>query len=212
MRLVQHPESIAAWPDPTPSDPWRILFSGCLAGLQCGVNGTDYGLSEGLAEMIALPTVHCVRFCPEDFGLGTPRSMPDLHGGDGFDALDGKARVLDEHGNDLTAQMIAGANEMLRVAQRERVRFAVLTDASAACGTQVINDGCRYDEPRRRRRGVGVAAATLVRAGVPVVAQRDHLTIGLIRQRLDAAYQPDPRAVDHHHHPWVLEHLPLKDR
>ena len=35
-------------------------------------------------------------FCPEQHALGTPRSMPDIHGGDGVDVLAGRARVLDE--------------------------------------------------------------------------------------------------------------------
>ena len=37
--------------------------------------------------------------------------MPDLHGGDGFAVLDGDARILDEHRNDLTEGMLAGFRE-----------------------------------------------------------------------------------------------------
>ena len=52
-------------------------------------------------------------FCPEDHRLGTPRTMPDLHGGDGHDVLDGTARVRDEHGADLTEALLAGADSAL---------------------------------------------------------------------------------------------------
>jgi uncharacterized protein YbbK (DUF523 family) len=134
--------------------------------------------------------------------------MPDIHGGDGFAVLAGKARVLDEHGVDLTAGMRRGAEAMLAKALEARVHLAILTDMSAACGTQVISDGCRFDSPRRYQRGVGVAAAMLLRAGIPVVSQRDFATLGRLRARLDPTFVPDPEARDHHDHPWVLENLP----
>lgn len=208
MRLVDQPGYLERLPRPTPEAPWRILVSGCMAGWGCGVDGTDYGMGGALGELFALPTVRTVPFCPEDVGLGTPRTMPDLHGGDGFDVLDGHARVLDEHGADLTAGMVAGARKMVDAAREADVHLAILTDMSAACGTQVISDGCRFDEPRRYRRGSGVAAALLSRAGIPVVSQRDHATIGRLRALLEPGHEPDPAAVDHHEHPWVLEHLP----
>jgi uncharacterized protein YbbK (DUF523 family) len=208
MRLVDHPAFLDGLPRPTPEAPWRILISGCMAGWGCGVDGTDYGMGGALAALCALPTVRTVPFCPEDAGLGTPRSMPDLHGGDGFDVLEGRARVLDPDGTDMTAGMIAGAEQMLAAARAADVHLAILTDMSGACGTQVISDGCRFDTPRRYRRGVGVAAAVLSRAGIPVVSQRDHATLGRLRARLQPGYHPDPSARDHHEHPWVLEHLP----
>lgn len=209
MRLVEHPEIVAALPQPTAAAPWRILVSGCMLGWGCGVDGTDYGMAGALHAFVGLPTCELVPFCPEDVGLGTPRGMPDIHGGDGCSVLDGTARVLDEHGNDLTEGMLVGARAMLARAREERVHLAILTDASGACGTQVISDGCRFDEPRRRQRGMGVAAAMLSRAGVPVVSQRDHRTLGLLRVRLDPELAPDPGALDHHETAWVQENLPL---
>src|SRR5690606_1049148 len=94
MLLAHHPERIAALRAPTAGEPWRVLVSGCLAGLSCGVDGTDYGMKDALAARRSLPTVARWPFCPEDYGIGTPRTMPDIHGGDGFDVLDGNARVF----------------------------------------------------------------------------------------------------------------------
>jgi uncharacterized protein YbbK (DUF523 family) len=155
-----------------------------------------------------LDTARIEPFCPEDAGLGTPRTMPDCHGGDGFDVLDGTARVRDEHGADLSAGMIAGADAMVARAREIDARFAILLDASGACGTQVIHEGCRFDTPSVRQRGAGVAAAALARAGFPLVSQRDHRTMGLIRARLDPTFTPDPDATDHHQTEWVRENLP----
>ena len=170
MRLVERHDLIESWPPPTAEAPWVVMISGCMMGLACGVDGTDYGFG-GVLDMIAsLDTVRVVAFCPEDVGLGTPRTMPDIHGGDGFDVLVGTARVLDEHGSDLTEGMVKGAREMASRALAEGVQFAILMDASGACGSQVISDGCRFDEPRKHRRGVGVATAALAQAGIPVVS------------------------------------------
>ena len=206
MLLAHHPERITALRTPSPEDPWRVLVSGCLAGLSCGVDGTDYGMGGALAAWRSLPSVALSPFCPEDHGLGTPRTMPDIHGGDGFDVIDGSARVLDENGVDLTEGMLRGARAMVEHARRARAELAILTDMSAACGSQVISDGCRFVEPRRFQEGVGVAAAMLLRAGFDVLSQRDYATLGMLRARIDPDFVIDPAARDHHEHPWVMEH------
>jgi uncharacterized protein YbbK (DUF523 family) len=162
-----------------------------------------------LADLFALPTLRVIPFCPEQHALGTPRTMPDIHGGDGADVLAGRARVLDEHGADLTAKMIEGARAMIAHAKAERVELAILTDSSAACGSQVISDGCRLVEARRFQKGVGVATAALLEAGIAVVSQRDFHTLALLRARLDPTSDgPTDDARDHHEHPWTVEHLP----
>jgi len=203
MRLA-HTSDLSFLRTPTEADPWRVLVSGCIAGLPCGVDGTDYGMAAHAPALLGLPTVRRVPFCPESHGLGVPRTMPDLHGGDGFAALDGRARVYDEHGADLTESMIEGARAMVEVASAERVDFAVLTDMSAACGTQVISDGCRFDTPRRYQGGVGVAAAMLIRAGVPVVSQRDHRTLARLRAVAEPGWSPPAGLRDHHESDWYV--------
>lgn len=208
MLLAHHPDVLAALRAPTADDPWRVLVSGCLAAWPCGVEGHDYGLGEVLRDLLALPTVRALPFCPEQHALGTPRTMPDLHGGDGVDALAGRARVLDERGADLTDAMIAGARAMVAFAREARAEIAILTDASAACGSQVISDGCRLVPVRRHRKGVGVATAAILEAGIPVVSQRDHRTIAAIRARLDPGFRPPGGLLDHHDHPWTVANLP----
>ncbi len=208
MLLAHHPEALASLRRPTPQSPLRILSSGCLAGLPCGVDGTDYDLGVVLRDLYALETVRVFTACPEDVGIGTPRTMPDLHGGDGHGLLDGRARVLDEHGRDLSDGMLRGAHAMLTTARAHDVEVAILTDMSAACGTQVISLGCRYDAPRRFQVGVGVAAALLLRAGYLVVSQRDHRTIGRLRALCDPRFVPDEGAIDHHETEWYRAQFP----
>jgi len=204
MRIAHDPQLIVALRTPTTSDPLRVLVSGCLAGMQCGVSGSDYGLGALMRELFAMPALRAFPFCPEEVGMGTPRTMPDIHGGDGHDVLDGKARVLDEHGTDLTDKMLLGARAMLAHAQKHEVELAILTDMSAACGTQVISDGCRLVEQRRFRASVGVASALLIRNDIPVVSQRDPKSLGLLREKLDPAFTRDLAATDYHQTPWYV--------
>jgi uncharacterized protein YbbK (DUF523 family) len=128
--------------------------------------------------------------------------MPDIHGGDGFDVLDGTAVVKDENGVDLTAAMIEGGRAMLAAAQGANVELAILTDMSAACGSQVISNACRLVENRRWQVGVGVATALLLRAGIPVVSQRDFRTLEALRARLTPGHRADADALDHHEKEW----------
>src|SRR5262249_11652410 len=131
------------------------------------------------------------------------RSIPDIEGGNGDDVLDGRARVVDEQGADVTDKMVEAARHMAELARRERVCLAILMDISAACGSQVIYLG-------RRSQGVyqagrGVAAALLVRQGIAVVTPRDFKTLGVITAPLDPTFRLDPAACDHDETPWYIE-------
>jgi len=207
MQLAHDSSAITGIRVPTPDEPLRVLLSGCMAGWPCGVDGTDYGMAEALPSLCRLPAVEVFPFCPEDVALGTPRTMPDIHGGDGDDVLDGRSRILDEHGADLTQAMIEGAEAMLGFAQEHDIELAILTDMSGACGSQVISDGCRLVAERRYQVGRGVAAALLLRNGFHVVSQRDFRTLALLHAHLDPSLAVDPSLRDHHEHPWVVGNL-----
>jgi uncharacterized protein YbbK (DUF523 family) len=123
---------------PTAQEPLRVLMSACLAGITCGYDGSNNGEYPSALKLLNYNTVKIVKFCPEEFSFGTPREMCDIHGGTGFDVLDGKAKVLTETGKDWTQGMIDASLKMLEVAQRENIELVVMMDISAACGSQVI--------------------------------------------------------------------------
>lgn len=188
----------------TREDPLRVLFSACLLGHATGWEGTAY--PEPIAERLArLPLVHAITFCPEDVTLGTPRPLTTLHDGNGRDVLAGRARVIDTTGRELTRELVSGAGRMLARARDARVELAVLLDVSDSCGTNAIYLG--PPEERRYQKGPGVAAAMLIDAGIPVVAQRDYATLGHVLAKLDPAFEPDPSAFDFVDHPWFREYF-----
>lgn len=209
MKLVDYPEVIEGLRRPTTSEPWRILLSACMMGQRVGVDGTDYGMGTACPQWLKSARVQPFGFCPEAFAMGVPRTMPDIHGGDGFDVLDGAARVLDEHGRELTEETISGAEAMVEFATEYDVELAILTDISASCGTQVIFEGSRYEEPKTYQRGVGVAAALLIRDEIPVVSYRDLRTLESLRVKVEPNTSPDPDAIDHHETEWVRDYFEL---
>ena len=191
---------IDRWPTFTPENPMRVLMSGCLAGENVLVDGGTAGDHPTGRRFMRLPNVRVIAFCPENFAFGTPRETPDIHGGDGHDVLEGRARVLSESGKDWTEGMIAAAHRMLQVARESGVQLAVLMDISAACGSQVIYGGAR--SVAAHQIGQGVCAALLVRNGIPVVSQRDLKTLNAIFRKLDGKSGFRPEMKDHHEIDW----------
>jgi uncharacterized protein YbbK (DUF523 family) len=195
-------DEIMALPDPSVAAPIKILLSGCLAWQKCGYEGTSYGEWPHWPRLRDSRVVRVVPFCPEDFSFGTPRELCDIHGGNGFDVLDGKAVVLSASGKDWTDGMVKAAHRMLAVAQEHQVDFAILMDMSAACGSQVISHGDRLVKDRKYQVGPGVCAALLLRNGYRVLSQRDHKTLGWLLRKIDPAHELDPNALDHHEGAW----------
>lgn len=198
-------EVIAAWPVFSATDPLKIMISACLAGFKVGTDGSSYGDYPHITELLSFPSIKAVTFCPEDFSFGTPRAIPDIHGGDGHDVLAGRARVLNQYGEDWTDGMVRAAHEMLRLCRENDVRLAVMMDISAACGSQVIYGGTRPTAPYLAGRGV--SAALLVEAGIYVVSQRDWKTLDRIFCKLDPNRIPDPSLKDHHEIDWYNDYF-----
>lgn len=73
--------------------------------------------------------------CPEQLGgLPTPREAADITGGDGYDVLAGRARVMTKTGSDLTEPFIRGAQQVLFIAQFQNIESAFLKARSPSCG------------------------------------------------------------------------------
>lgn len=188
----------------TAADPLRVLFSACVLGHATGWEGDAY--TEPLAVRLAgLANVKATHFCPENATLGTPRPLTTLHDGNGRDVLAGRARVLETTGRDVTKEIVRGGQAMLEIARRDRVELAILLDVSDSCGSHAVYIG--PPEERRYQKGTGVAAAILMAAGVPVLAQRDFATLQRLLRALDPTFVPDPAAFDFVDHPWYRDYF-----
>jgi uncharacterized protein YbbK (DUF523 family) len=191
----------------TKENPIRILMSACLSGITCGYDGTANGEYPTALKILKYDTVKIVKFCPEEFSFGSPREMCNIHGGTGFDVLDGKAKLLTESGQDWTEGIIKSSEKMLDIAKQEKIEIAVLMDVSAACGSQVIYDGNRFSENKTYQIGAGVAAAQLIRNGFKVISQRDYASLEILYSKIDPSYQIDTTKLDHHEIEWYKEYF-----
>lgn len=139
----------------------RVLVSECLLGVSCRYDGASRPCDHLAAR---LRDVAFVPVCPEQLGgLPTPRPRQWLVGGDGRAVLAGRARVVNELGDDVTDHFLRGARETLRLARLYGVDLAYLKTRSPSCGHGVV------DIERRWTPGQGVTAAMLLDAGIRVV-------------------------------------------
>ncbi|TCS94786.1 DUF523 domain-containing protein [Hazenella coriacea] len=141
----------------------RKIVSACLAGIQCRYD-QKHQKADDILELVrcgeALPV------CPEQMGgLSTPRPPAEIVGGDGEDVLDGTAKVIDIHGNDVTKAFVQGAYETLKIAKEIGATEAILKERSPSCGSCTIYNG---EFKGIKKAGVGVTAALLRRHQIQV--------------------------------------------
>lgn len=143
-----------------------ILVSSCLAGLKVRYNGSD-SLDDRIQQLIS--EGKAVAVCPELLGgFSTPREPAEIIGGDGEDVLDGKAKVIEKSGQDVTHMYINGANLTMKKAQELDATTVILKEYSPSCGSAVIYDG---QFKGVQLSGVGVTTAMLRRQGIKVISE-----------------------------------------
>lgn len=69
-------------------------------------------------------------------GFTTPRLPAEIVGGTGQDVLDGKAKILDSSGLDVTELYLKGAYRTLDIARQIQATCVVLKENSPSCGSQ----------------------------------------------------------------------------
>ncbi|MCK5508505.1 MAG: DUF523 domain-containing protein [Desulfobacterales bacterium] len=142
-----------------------IAASACLFGFNCRYDAKckkNSGLIKLLESEKILP------ICPEQLGgLPTPRASSNLVGGNGFDVLDGNAKVINIYGDDNTEAFIEGAYTALDMISKQKIRRCFLKDKSPSCGV-----GCRTQFSQKTnayknsKHLTGVTAALLIRKGI----------------------------------------------
>ena len=114
----------------------KLGVSACL----CGQN---VRYDAGSCRSTQLPShADWVAICPEVMGgLSIPREPAEIVGGDGHDVWQGKAKVLTQSGQDVTAAFKHGAQLALQRLQDACVDEVYLKSKSPSCGRQQIYDG-----------------------------------------------------------------------
>jgi len=145
------------------------LISACLLGIKCAWDGKDIYKSDRVIELLNSDTLMPV--CPEQLGgLKTPRAPQEIQGGIGEDVLDGKCKVLNINGEDVTQEFITGAGETLKIAKLFHIEEFIGKSRSPSCGCGQIYDGTFS---RKLIDGDGVTTALLKRNGIRVITEED---------------------------------------
>jgi uncharacterized protein YbbK (DUF523 family) len=135
-----------------------ILVSACLVGLNCKYNGGN-NYNEEIFNLVkegkAIPV------CPEQLGgLATPRAPSEIK------IIDGKKRVINNEGIDVTKQFEKGAEEVLKLVKNLGITKAILQSRSPSCGLGKVYSGSFDGE---LVDGNGILVDLLLENGVEVV-------------------------------------------
>lgn len=144
------------------------MISACLAGVHCRYDNSGKAIDEIVDIIKNQPSIIV---CPEQIGgLTTPRPAAEISEGNGNDVLDGKAKVINIEGEDVTKEYVKGAYETLEIAKTYDVKKAILKSRSPSCGCGIIYDGTFTST---RIEGDGVVAALLKKNGIEVITEEE---------------------------------------
>ena len=145
------------------------LISACLLGIRCTWSGDDKYKNDRVTGLSRVETL--IPVCPEQLGgLATPRAPQEIQGGTGEDVLNGKCKVMNKNGEDITNQFIRGAEETLEIAKRLKAEEFIGNSKSPSCGCGQIYDGSFSGS---LVSGDGVTTALLRRNGIRVISEED---------------------------------------
>lgn len=132
-----------------------LLISACLMGFNCKYSGGNNALPpEALEEL--KQRYRLIPVCPEAAGgLPTPR-VPSERRGD---------RVITRDGRDVTEAFRKGAEIAAGLAEKYRIRRALLKSNSPSCGSKTVYDGSFSGI---LIRGDGITAAVLKERGIEI--------------------------------------------
>jgi uncharacterized protein YbbK (DUF523 family) len=149
-----------------------VGISACLAGRTCRYDCSHCYIKE-IDEILHLG--NNILVCPEeDGGLTVPRKVSEIFAGSGEDVLEGKTKVVDIDGKDVTEFFIKGSEKTLEIFRKRKIKTAVFKSYSPACGKGEIYDGTFTG---RRRKGNGVTTALLLKNGIKVLNDIEYIEI-----------------------------------
>jgi len=135
-----------------------ILVSACLAGINCKYNGSN-NYNEEIFKLVkegkAIPV------CPEQLGgLQTPRAPAEIK------IINGKKYVINNKKEDVTYNFQKGAEEVLQLAKRMKIKKVILKSRSPSCGIGKIYSG---DFNNTLVDGNGILVDLLLENGIEVL-------------------------------------------
>ncbi len=151
----------------------KVMISACLLGITCRYDNKKKPLQ---AAVQLCKKGNIIPVCPEQLGgLSTPRSASGIETGKGEDVLNGKSKVINKKGEDVTKEFIKGAEEVLKIAKIYGVKKFIAKSKSPSCGLGItLKRICVKGEVLNIKvKGDGVTVAFLKRNGLEIVTEND---------------------------------------
>lgn len=141
-----------------------IMISACLVGVRCRYDGNEVP-NEDLVELFKQG--RAIPICPEVLGgLDIPRASCEMVQGEGQPA------VINQKGEDCTAQFLEGARISTEIALAVGVEHAILKSKSPSCGCGKIYDGTFSN---RLVDGNGITAESFLANGIKVWNEENYI-------------------------------------
>ena len=146
-----------------------IICSACLLGVKCAWDGKSRYKNEKVIRLLKEMTI--IPICPEQLGgLPTPRIPQEIQGCSGEKVLEGKGKVKNKNGKDITKQFISGAKEALKIAKIFGAKEFIAKQKSPSCGCGRTYDGSFSG---KLINGDGVTTALLKKNGIRVITEEE---------------------------------------
>jgi uncharacterized protein YbbK (DUF523 family) len=120
----------------------KVLVSACMLGLNTRYDGKNTK-NEEIIEYLKKSNAEFYPLCAEQLGgLCTPREPCEIEKGfKAKDVLNGKAKVFNRVGEDVTENFISGAKLVVNFCKEFCITHAILQDRSPSCGYSKVYDG-----------------------------------------------------------------------
>lgn len=143
------------------------LISACLCGINCKYNGLN-NYNEICERLLKENKV--IPICPEQLGgLSTPRMPCELQG-TANEIIQGKNKVINKDGIDVTEMFLKGANEVLKISKMLNVNKVIFKEGSPSCGVNFVYDGTFSG---KKISGMGITSQLLNNAEIEIYSEND---------------------------------------
>lgn len=137
-----------------------IIVSACLVGQKCRYDGGDC-FNKKVKEFVEANKEQILLVCPEELGgLKTPRVPCEIVNN----------QVIGKNGNECTKEFELGAKKVLKLAQENQVKQAILKSKSPSCGSNQIYDGTFQGH---LVQGDGITAQLLKEHGIIIITEEE---------------------------------------
>lgn len=136
----------------------KVLVSACLLGVPCRYDGASKPCEkvQSHAQQYDL-----IPICPEEMGgLPTPRLPCEIRDG----------KVIRSDGMDCTEFYLKGARKCLNLAQKNKIKLAILKEKSPSCGSHLRYDGSFSGKMIQAQ---GITAKLLSEHGIRVISEEE---------------------------------------